>query len=281
MIFTTRIIKIDDIINIVKMAEMVGTEADMSLIRDKLGTERIIKTLGLNIGIAAVDTILFSPGLLGIEIVGASAFETAFGATAIFMSVTVFVFGNYKLLIEKEKIIQASEIRTAEDCIDALEQNYGKKIFEKDIATILEQIEAFQKKKETIKESLLQKFNSTEMSYSKFDGVILDIENVFYINIKSIINKLNAFDEKDYNRIRKDGAEKKFSREFIQTKMNIYNEYISFVKIAAEDNEQIILKLDKILLELSKLNSLKDGKIENMSAMKEIDELINKIKLYK
>jgi len=263
------------------MAESVGTEADMSLTRDKIGTEKIIKTLGLNIGIAAFDTIIFSPGLLGIQIGGISTFATAFGATAIFMSVIVFVFGNYKLLIEKEKIIQASEIKTAEDCIHALEQNYGKRTFEKDIATILEQIETFQKKKETIKESLLQKFNSTEMSYSKFDGVILDIENIFYTNIKNIINKLNAFDEKDYNRIRKNGAEKKFSREFIQTKMNIYNEYISFVKNAIEDNEQIILKLDKILLELSKLNSLEDGKIENMSEMKEINELINKIKLYK
>ncbi len=281
MIFTNHIINIDDIINIAKMAEMVGTEADMSLTRDKIGTEKIIKTLGLNIGIAVVDTILFSPGLLGIQMGGISTFATAFGATAIFMSVIVFVFGNYKLLIEEEKIIQASEIKTAEDYIDALKQNYSKRTFEKDIATILEQIETFRKKKETIKESLLQKFNSTEMSYSKFDGVILDIENVFYINIKSILNKLNAFDEKDYNRIRKDGAEKKFSREFIQTKMSIYNEYISFVKNATKDNEQIILKLDKILLELSKLNSLEDGKIENMSEMKEIDELIKKIKLYK
>ncbi len=104
------------------MAAMVGTEADMSLTRDKNGTEKIIKILGLNIGIAVVDTTLFSPGILGIQMGGTSTFATAFGATAIFMSVTVFVFGNYKLLIEKEKIIQASEIKTAEDCIDALKQ---------------------------------------------------------------------------------------------------------------------------------------------------------------
>ena len=95
------------------------------------------------------------------------------------------------------------------------------------------------------------------------------------------LNKLNAFDEKDYNRIKKDGAQKKFTLEFIQSKMSIYNEYILFVKEATEDNEQIILKLDKILLEISKLNSLEDGEIETMGAMKEIDELIDKTKLYK
>jgi hypothetical protein len=80
-------------------------------------------------------------------------------------------------------------------------------------------------------------------------------------------------------RIKKDG-EKKFSKEFIQTKMNIYDEYVSFIKKAIENDEQIILKLDKILLELSRFNSIEDGKIENMNAMKEIDDLIDKIKLY-
>ena len=245
----------------------------------KSDTEKIIKILGLNVGIGVVDTILFSPGLLGIGIIGAGAFEMAFGATAALMSIIVFAFGNYKLIVEKEKIISSNEIKTADDCIDALNQNYDKRVFEKDITTILEQIEMFQKKRGTIKQVLLSKFEVTEMSYSKFEGVISDLENVFYMNIKSIVNKLNAFDEKDYNRIRKDG-EKKFSKEFVNTKMCIYSEYISFVKNATEDNEQIILKLDKILLELSKLNSLEDGKIEDMSVMKEIDDLIEKIKLY-
>lgn len=241
---------------------------------------KILKLTGLNLGIAIVDIVLFSPGLLGIQIAGASTFAAAFAATAIFMSVVVFVFGNYKLFTENDKIIQVSEIKTAEDCIAAI-KNCEKETFEKDTDTILEQTERFQKKKETIKDILLQKFNSTEMSYLKFDGTISDVEDVFYINIKSIINKLNAFDEEDYNHIRKDGAQKKFSKEFIQTKMSIYNEYISFVNNGIDDNEQIILKLDKILLEISNFNSLEDGEIENMSAIKEIDELINKTKLYR
>lgn len=41
----------------------------------KSDTEKIIKILCLNIGIGAVDTIIFSPGLLGIGIVGANAWS--------------------------------------------------------------------------------------------------------------------------------------------------------------------------------------------------------------
>ena len=61
----------------------------------------------------------------------------------------------------------------------------------------------------------------------------------------------------------------------------MYEEYITFVKDSVEDNEEILLKLDKVLLELSKFNSLDDGELENMNAMKEVDELISKINLYK
>ena len=119
------------------------------------------------------------------------------------------------------------------------------------------------------------------MSYAKFDGTILDIENVFFINIKSVLNKLNAFDEDEYKRIRKNYEQKKLAPVFLEAKMNIYNEYISFVKKATEDNEQILLKLDKLLLEISRFNSLEDGELENMNAMEEIDELIIETKLYK
>ena len=53
------------------------------------------------------------------------------------------------------------------------------------------------------------------------------------------------------------------------------------MKDSIEDNEEILLKLDKFLFELSKFNSLEDGELENMSAIKDVDELINKIKFYK
>lgn len=243
--------------------------------------EKIMKITGLNLGIALLNIMIFSPGLLGVQIDMTNVFETALGATVILMSGLIFAFGNYKLLIKEQKKIQTKEIKTAVDCINALEQYYGKKTFSKDISALLEQITRFQKKKETIKDFLLQKFNSAEMSYSKFQETTMDVENLFYINIKSILNKLNAFDEDDYNRIKKDGVQTRFSKDFIEAKISIYDEYIAFVKDSIEDNEQILLKLDKLLLEISKFNSLEDGEIENMSAMKEIDELINKAKFYK
>ncbi|MFP4662087.1 MAG: hypothetical protein ACLFPF_07850 [Halanaerobiales bacterium] len=242
--------------------------------------DKVIKLIVLNTGIAFFEIIIFSEGLIGLEI-GSSPFQTALGITILVMSIIIFLYGNYKLLFEKEKKHINVELKSIDDCVDILKQHQSKKTFKNQISTILTQIERFHKKKETIRDILLQKFNKGEMSYSKFDGAVMDVESVLYINIKSIINKLNAFDEEDYFYIKSSSARGSYSEEFIKSKMEIYEEFISYINESIEDDEQILLKLDKLLLEISRFNSLEDGEIENMSAIREIDELINNTKFFR
>ena len=54
--------------------------------------------------------------------------------------------------------------------------------------------------KERIDDILLQKFNENEISYKNFKNIISEVVNVFYINLKSVINKINIFDEEEKNR---------------------------------------------------------------------------------
>ena len=241
----------------------------------------ILQLLKLNITIILINIIIFSPGLLGVEIGGTSIFFTALGTTVILMSIIIFIAGNYNILTTPNKEITIYKVDTPEECIEALKENKSKRTFANDIDILLEQIDRFDKKKETIYDILLQKFNSSEMSYSKFKSVIVDIEELLYINIKSVINKINIFDQQEYDKIYKDIRHRKINNNIINEKKNMYEQYVSFVRESTEDNEQILLKLDKVLLELSKFNSLEDGELENMNAMKDIDDLITKIKLYK
>lgn len=240
----------------------------------------ILKLAGLNLGLAALNTILFSPGFVGLQLGGSNPLITAFGGTIIFLSLSIFGYGNYKLITEKNDPIVLGEIITTEDYINALSQCFRIRTFQNEITMILEQIERIEKKILTIKDILLQKFDASEMSYKKYEIAVKEVKEVFFLNIRSILNKINAFDESDYNRIKKDFTKSNFSKEFITNKMGIYNEYISFVKNSVEDNEEILLKLDRLLLELSKFNSLNDGEIEEMNALSEIDELIKQTKLY-
>lgn len=247
--------------------------------------KKLIKLLGLNLGIAAVNIVTFSPVLIGLEFFGASALETAFGITFVFLSGAGLIYGNYELLSESEtelrKEVQTNKIRTVEDYIEALNFHKGLKTFEETVDLLLDQIERLQRKNKNIRDILLQIFSASEMSYKKFDSVISEVEKIFFMNIRSILNKLDAFDEEEYNSVRKKYEKGAFSQQLIEEKIRVFNEYINFVKAATEDNEQILLKLDKLLLEISGFNSVESGQLDQMAGMIEIDNLIKQAKYYK
>ena len=245
-----------------------------------MNKDMLIRLLALNLGIAAANIAVFSSGLLAVDLFG-SALEKAFGSAFLVLSGSGLVYGNYKLLSEPEKAIPIGAKSTREDYVEALNEHRGLETFERNIDLLLDQIERLQKKNKTIRDILLQIFNASEISYQKFDAVIAEVENIFFKNIRSIINKLNAFDEEDYNFIKKQRNAGAFSEEIMQEKFKVYNEYIRFVKEATEDNEQILLKLDKLLLEISGLNCIESGELEQMAGMIEIDNLIKQAKYYK
>lgn len=242
---------------------------------------KFISLIKINSAIVILNIVLFSPSLLNIEIGGRSIFKTALGVTIITMSIIIFIIGNYSILMKEDNDINIYKVVTSDDCIEALNENKYKKIFSSDIDILLEQIDRIENKVDTIEDILIQKFSISEMSYKKFNYVILDIKNLFYVNIKSIINKINIFDQNEYKKINKRINNETNQNKILIEKINMYKEYITFVKNAIEDNEEILLRLDKVLLELSKFNSLDEGELENMSAMDNIDDLISKIKLYK
>ncbi|MBQ5564967.1 MAG: hypothetical protein IIT39_16465, partial [Clostridia bacterium] len=63
--------------------------------------------------------------------------------------------------------------------------------------------------------------------------------------------------------------------------LKIYNEHISYVYGLVEMNENVLTKLDKLLLEISKLDDLDEQGLENIAAIQEINDLIAQTKYYK
>ena len=241
--------------------------------------KKLISLLSLNSAIAAANIIVFSPGLIGLVLDGPLA--TAFGITLIFVSGVGLTYGNYKILTRPETIIPTNKNSKVEDYIEALNIHRELKTFEVTVDLLIDQIERLQKKNKIIRDILLQIFSASEIAYKKFDAVIAEVEKIFFMNIRSILNKMNAFDEEDYNSIKKKQESGAFSQQFIEEKFKVYDEYINFVKAATEDNEEILLKLDKLLLEISGLNSVESGQLEQMAGMVEIDNLIKQAKYYK
>ena len=157
--------------------------------------KKLINLLSLNSCIAAANIIVFSPGLIGLVLEGALAI--AFGITLIFVSGVGLTYGNYKLLTRPETVIPTNKDSKVEDYIEALNIHRELKTFEVTVDLLLDQIERLQKKNKIIRDILLQIFSASEIAYKKFDAVIAEVEKIFFMNIRSILNKMNAFDEED------------------------------------------------------------------------------------
>lgn len=241
--------------------------------------KKVIKLLGMILGVVVLNIVVLSPGLLGVEI-GGSALTSAIGVTLIFASGLVLFYGSYALLLKQPIVLPVKQLKTHEDYVENLAHYRRVKALENDITLALEQMDRMKKKIITLLSVLNQRFDTAELTFKKFASVTKEVEKLFYLNVRSMLNRLNVFDESEFKRVMNQKSTP-FSRELLQEKINVYNEFFSFIKGSLGTNEEILLKLDKLLLEISRLDSLELEDIENMPCMQEIDTLIKQTKLYK
>ncbi|WP_053366507.1 hypothetical protein [Bacillus sp. FJAT-27245] len=241
---------------------------------------KIWKLITLLFGITLANVILLSPGFLGVRIVGGSALETSFGVTVLFVSLIIILFSIYGVLFKKIPAVHLRELKTNEDYVRALQSYQNIKALREDIVFALGQELRLKKKKGGLLTLLDERFDKTELSYQKFANVVAEVEKLFYLNIRNILNKVSTFDETEYESVSGKNTSR-FSKEILQEKRELYNEYLSFVKNAVNINEEILLYIDKLVLEISKLNTIDIDDIDNMAAMQEMDALIKQTKHYK
>lgn len=240
----------------------------------------ILKALFLNLIIVVINILVFSKGFLGV-FTQSSTLSLSFGITNALISCIVFTYGNYKILVKQKEVINPSEINSIDDCIDTLSEAGHKVILGKFAKDLVEQLKRFKHKKCIIDVILLQKFSTAELTYIKFNEAVFGVEKVLLTNARGAINKINAFDEEEYRSLTNGKLKTRMSRELIRAKIGIYNQYIDYVQDSIRTNEEILVKLDLLLLELSKFNSLDDIDILNMEQLKDMEDLISKVKLYR
>ncbi|WP_069203077.1 hypothetical protein [Bacillus testis] len=237
------------------------------------------KTISLIAGITCVDVIVLSPGLLGLRITGGSALQTAGGAAFLTLSALVLIYGLYMLHAKEKTSSPLNTLDTVEDYIQALQKYQSIKALRADIRFAIEQTERLKKKKEKLADILSQRFDPNEISYGKFSSVISQVEALFYRNLKNILNKVSMFDESEYAQI-KNGSTV-LSSKLIREKKELYESYLTFLKHALNINEEILLDLDKLLIEINALNSFDMEDVDEMTCMKDIHDLISQTKYYK
>lgn len=249
-----------------------------------MSKKQIIKLICLNLGIVLLNIILFSAGFVGLNLNGA-AVTTALGVTVIVMSLLAFFYGNYTILFKQPSIqlFKSTELVESKDYIGALEERREKRVFDSEIANAIDQVYRLQDKDKALDSILSQYFSPQEMTYTKFQSVIDSVQALFYNNLKKMINRMIIFDYKDYTKLmnKLGNASVAGTSKSASTQLKIYNEHIDYVKGLVEMNESILVKLDSLLLEISKLDDIDEAGLEELAAIQEINDLISQTKYYK
>lgn len=249
-----------------------------------MSKKQIIKLICLNLGIVLLNIILFSAGFVGLNFSGA-AVTTALGVTVIVMSLLAFFYGNYTILFKQPSIqlFKSTELVESKDYIGALEERREKRVFDSEISNAIDQVYRLQDKDKALDSILSQYFSPQEMTYTKFQSVIDSVQALFYNNLKKMINRMIIFDYKDYTKLmnKLGNASVAGTSKSASTQLKIYNEHIDYVKGLVEMNESILVKLDSLLLEISKLDDIDEAGLEELAAIQEINDLISQTKYYK
>ncbi|MDR2340203.1 MAG: hypothetical protein LBF40_08770 [Deltaproteobacteria bacterium] len=244
--------------------------------------KKILKLLGINVGLAAINIILYSRLFLHIPSRGSVLLMILAGGVTLF-TIGAFFYLNMKVLSQSETVRMVVN-EEDQDSLPALANSLNFYIrnnihtFRDDLVALEDQVEKFEKKKKLYEESLLRKFTRTEITFAKFYGTFENVEDVFKQILKGVLSRLNSFDEEEYENMLTD---KNVSRKNYLERKGIYDDYRAYVTRAKETGDDILIKIDRLQLEVSKLSADDPKAAENLESVKEIDKLISEVKWYK
>lgn len=223
--------------------------------------------------------------LFGFVLNFGSSFWGTIGGVGLIIADLIAILAEIVVLVATSKdepaetIVNANNLQTEEEFKSELMKNMMKREFKSEAELAIRQMERLKKKIESLDKMLTQHFVPGSLTYEKFSSTVINIENLFYDNLRKMINKMSIFDQDAFNNMARQN--RIISTEAQQERNAIFKEYIDYVKSMLERNEQILIKLDNLMLEISKLGDDEEVSIENIDAVEDIDELIEQTKLYK
>jgi hypothetical protein len=244
-----------------------------------MNTSKIVKLSVLNLLLVITNIVLLSEGLVGLSIFSPNLIVKLSTIVLFIVDILIFVFGNYIILNykPKQKPYNESKLVETKDFINMLNQCRQKKEFKEEVDDAIQQIARITTKTETLNFVLSQHFTPGSMTYTKFSNTINGINQLFFANLKSMIGRMLIFSQEEYDD--KDNVKANAEAKFIRNK--IFKEHIEYVEGIVEKNENILIKLDNLVLEISKLDDTSSIDLNDLSTVQEINSLIEQTKFYK
>ena len=239
--------------------------------------KKIKKLIFGNLGFLIGFVVLFSPGLLGLSIVDASAVKAALSLTLGIMMPAGMVAYNYKTISQKNdvKLIGTNQY-SVEGIRQEMKHYLGSGVFGQVARASLDELDKCEKMQAGVDEVLDRKFEKGSLTYQKFDSIAKAAQDTILANMVNMLNRMKVIDDGVYARLQNYKHDDIPDDIQIQ-QLELYNKNIAAVKEKRNQNEGLIYKLDELRIELAASEAVDAAGI---TAYAEIDTLIKQIEYY-
>ena len=239
--------------------------------------KKIKKLIFGNLGFLIGFVVLFSPGLLGLSIVDASAVKAALSLTLGIMMPAGMVAYNYKTISQKNdvKLIGTNQY-SVEGIRQEMKHYLGSGVFGQVARASLDELDKCEKMQAGVDEVLDRKFEKGSLTYQKFDSIAKAAQDTILANMVNMLNRMKVIDDGVYARLQNYKHDDIPDDIQIQ-QLELYNKNIAAVKEKRNQNEGLIYKLDELRIELAASEAVDAAGIQ---AYAEIDTLIKQIEYY-
>lgn len=252
--------------------ELVGKEGEIILAIPQKGYGEVF----INVGTA---------GNTG-QIAASEAGEIAQGTRVIVHAVQEGVL--YVLPIQKESAAcmggnnqgaMSAALQACKATVAAyLRENKSTPFFREKLIAVAERLDTFGLRCDNIKGVIVERFGPEGLSYGKFIAPVAALQEYLVNLVNSFAEKMRLFNEAEYSRRIGEFTEKN-RHKAAQDYKELEQEYKDYAEKTLTALDDAILKLDKLTLELAKLD---DADIEQaMNIMHDLDTVIKDVRLYK
>lgn len=178
--------------------------------------------------------------------------------------------------------VTSDGIKDVDTALDAFETYKRENTSTKEVRELIDRgisaLNSFRKQYKSVRKVLSERHESWSEPYHKFMASVDNSSDKMVVLAKNLIIRYESFDEEDYfNKIArfketgKDESAEKFQ--------NINNEYLKYAEEAISAMEDISIKLDSLVLELTKIAGNESSDLE--AALESLDILISETDAYR
>lgn len=242
--------------------------------------KKYIKLAIGNLLFAIIMVFLYSPGLIGLSFFSDNALMVAAAAAVAVVAILFFILFNKNVLLDKEfDLIEEKEERSLEKAMEVMENYKKSEVLGKAARSSFSQMQRLKTAENNYEKLISRRFQPSSLSYEKFMNVIRSSVAALSSGYIKIANKMVIFEEDEYQKLLGDEYLYDDIPDDIQReRFKLYNKNLNSIKEILEKNEIILLGIDKLMTEISDLESTDNEMNETAS---EIDSLLNQLEYYK